>query len=202
MAYFQKLELLYFKCKFFRYMLVGFLFSSGFIIFGLLKSITMKNSILFFCFLVLSSSAISQVKNTIYPAEKVYAFNFTPFIQKGFLMTPEKYSGIYEPVGIINYESIPGAEFKLVERLVTDRAYGINDQPVTKKVYDWVIDSIPIQSILTKFYNECVKLGADALVNFEYEFFSNSFGVVHGFDSPFTIYGIRMSGFAIKRKDK
>jgi hypothetical protein len=161
----------------------------------------MKRLVLLLIVVALSTSAISQVKNTIYPTEKKYTFNFTFFAQKGFLMTPEKYSGIYELIGIVSYEAFPGAEFKLAERKVV-KAYGMSDKPVTTKVYDWVIDSIPLQSALTKIYDECIKMGADALVNFEYDFLSNSYGVVHGFDNPVTIYGIRMSGFAIKRKDK
>jgi hypothetical protein len=42
-------------------------------------------------------------------------------------------------------------------------------------------------------------MGADALMNFAYEFVPISYNNI---DNPTTFLGVRITGFAIKRKDK
>jgi hypothetical protein len=159
----------------------------------------MKKSILFIIVVALSSCATSPF-NRINPTEIVYGIDFSPFTQKGFLITPEKYAGSYESIGLINYEAFPGANYKEVEKSI-ENYYG-SKKPVIFKENKWVVDSISLQDVLTKVYNICVEMGADALVNFDYEIIPTSYGSVpRAIDNPLTIYGIHISGYAIKRKE-
>ncbi len=131
---------------------------------------------------------------TIHPFEKLYSIDFTDFANKGFLITPEKYSGQYLSIGLINYEAYPGAKYKPIGKTVE-----YYEGQKSSVVYDWVSDTLSIQKLLPKVYEVCINMGADALVNFDYEKISTPIKFI---SNPLTIYGYRVTGFAIKRLDK
>jgi hypothetical protein len=123
--------------------------------------------------------------------------DFRKYSDKGFLITPEKYSGDYHAIGIIDFIKMPGAVY--VKRTKLDE----NNKPVTPEFghpaeveKNWVPENINMDAVLEELYKQCVALGADAIVNFNVE--SNS--VLHGgITNPVTIEGVRITGFAIKR---
>ena len=149
--------------------------------------------------IILTSCATLEELKVIYPAEILYGIDFTQFTQKGFLITPEKYSGAYESIGMINFTAKPGAKYiKTSSRLNPDWTPG-STQPRVIEVFEWQVDSIAFKQVLSKVYDICVKMGADALVNFQNEITLDPYT---GIKNPVTITGYRITGFAIKRKDK
>jgi hypothetical protein len=123
--------------------------------------------------------------------------DFRKYSDKGFLITPEKYSGEYHAIGMIDFIKMPGAVY--VKRTKLDE----NNKPVAPEFghpaeveKTWVPDNINIDAVLEDLYKQCVALGADAIINFNVE--PNS--VLHGgIQNPVTIEGVRITGFAIKR---
>jgi len=138
--------------------------------------------------------------NIIYPGQSLYGIDFTPFTQKGFLITPEKYEGFYESVGIIDFTAKPGAQYKLTGEIKNPEYFpGMQDHSPFIEHYEWVVDSISFKDVLTKVYDICTQMGADALVNFHNELISDNYS---GIKNPTAITGYRITGFAIKRKNK
>ena len=151
-----------------------------------------------FAFLFCGCSTLTELK-FIYPFESLHKIDFTPYTSKGFLITPEKYNGDYESVGLINFTAMPGAQYKLAgSRFVPDYT-GTSNIPRYVQYFDWVIDSISFDKVLTKAYEVCKNMGADALVNFNYEAVNYPY---YNIKNPVTITGYKIYGFAIKRKIK
>jgi hypothetical protein len=146
-------------------------------------------------------SGCAELK-TINPVENLSIIDFTPYTQKGFLITPEKYSGNYESIGIIDYSFKPGATLKSkVMKSIKSASgpYYKDNAYVENFEHEWVVDSISFDAVLQKVYEICIRMGADALINFHPELISeqriSSLPTIE-------IYGIKITGFAIKRKDK
>lgn len=157
-----------------------------------------KSLFLLLAFSLYSCVSLNELK-VIYPAEILYGIDFTPFTQKGFLITPEKYSGNYESIGIINFTAKPGAQYKMSGRKPNPYYKSGTDDQRYIDVYEWAVDSIAFTEVLDKVYNICIGMGADALVNFQNEITLDPYT---GIKNPVTITGYRITGFAIKRKDK
>jgi hypothetical protein len=156
----------------------------------------MKN-LLLLVFIVSLSGCVTELK-VIYPVQQLYGIDFNTFTQKGFLITPEKYSGNYESIGIIDFTAKPGAQYKYSGKKANDYYKdGTTDQQYFDK-YEWVVDSISFSDVLNKVYTICVGMGADALVNFQNETILDPYT---GIKNPVKITGYRITGFAIKRKD-
>jgi len=152
---------------------------------------------------LLTSCAVNKEElkelKIIYPYEYLYGIDFAPFTQKGFLITPEKYNGAYESIGMIDFTAYPGAQYiKTGVKLNPYWTQGSNE-PKVIETYEWKIDSIEFKAVLNKVYNICVEMKADALVNFHNEI---SLFPYYGIKNPVDIRGYRITGFAIKRKDK
>jgi hypothetical protein len=122
---------------------------------------------------------------------KISAIDFSPFTEKGFLFTPNKYNGDYKSIGIINFTYFP--EAKLTELKIKRNKR--DDEGITKTFWD--VESYDSNILLYEIYTSCVSLGADALTEFKIKNVQSK----HGEDStdPVTINGIEMYGFAIKR---
>jgi len=150
-----------------------------------------------FLAIVLLFGCATELK-VIYPFEKLYKIDFTPYTQKGFLITPEKYTGTYESIGLISFTAMPGAVYK--EGVLKINPYyepGRSNQFIQN--FEWITDSISFDKVLLKVYEICKSMGADALVNFHDETVSYPYT---GIKNPTTITGYSITGFAIKRKDK
>jgi hypothetical protein len=124
--------------------------------------------------------------------------DFRKYSDAGFLITPEKYIGEYKSIGIIDFVNMPGATYKLP--INVDK----NGKPIVQEFghapgKQWQIDEMNMNDALEKLYQQCIALGADAIINFKLE--PNS--VYHGgVSNPVTIEGVRITGFAIKRLNK
>jgi hypothetical protein len=133
----------------------------------------------------------------IFPSEKLYGIDFTPFTKKNFLITPEKYTGNYESIGIINFTAKPGAKYIKLGFKANPDYTEQNNQLKYLESFDWKVDSIIFSDVLNKVYKICTDMGADALVNFKNDIIYDSHSDI---SNPVTIMGYEISGFAIKRK--
>jgi hypothetical protein len=158
----------------------------------------MRKLVTLFAVAALLSGCATELK-VIYPVQTLYGIDFTPYTHKGFLITPEKYSGQYESIGIINYTAKPGAIYKLTGRKLNPFYASGGSEPHYIDHYEWAVDSISFKDVLSKVYDICINMGADALVNFQNEITSDSYTNIK---NPTSITGYRITGFAIKRKDK
>jgi hypothetical protein len=127
------------------------------------KLITLSISILFL-------SSCSGLKELTYipPSKVLYGIDFTPFTKKGFLITPEKYAGIFESVGLIDYSTKPGANYKLSGREPNPN-YEKQGGDKYFEIYKWKVDSIQFSDALNEVYKICTDMGADAIMNFKNE---------------------------------
>lgn len=160
----------------------------------------MKRIAVFALALVIMASCTFQMKEItkIQGYTIMNKIDFRKYSDKGFLITPEKYSGEYHAVGMIDFIKMPGAVY--VKRTRLDD----NNKPVTPEFghpaeidKNWVPENINMDAVLEDLYKQCVALGADAIINFNLE--TNS--VLHGgITNPVTIEGVRITGFAIKRE--
>jgi len=159
----------------------------------------MKRIAVFALALVIMTSCTVQMKEItkIQGYTIMNKIDFRKYSDKGFLITPEKYSGEYHAVGMIDFIKMPAAVY--VKRTRLDD----NNKPVTPEFghpaeidKNWVPENINMDAVLEDLYKQCVALGADAIINFNLE--PNS--VLHaGITNPVTIEGVRITGFAIKR---
>jgi hypothetical protein len=148
-----------------------------------------------------SCATVNELKElkVIFPSETLYGIDFAPFTKKGFLITPEEYNGPYESIGMIYFTAKPGAQYLKTDTKLNP--YWSENSPYEPKfieVYEWKVDSIAFEQVLTKVYTICVGMGADALVNFKNEIANDTHT---GIKNPVTITGYRITGFAIKRKE-
>ena len=146
--------------------------------------------------LLISCTTLKQINN-IQPSKYLYGIDFSPFTAKNFLITPEKYLDSYESIGLINYESFPGATYEFVKSIPTQETK-INGEKVYNDIYEWKTDRINIDSMINEVYNICVEMGADAIVNFEIKTITEPYLYIK---NPITITGYKINGFAIKRKN-
>jgi hypothetical protein len=127
-------------------------------------------------------------------AEVFNNVDFTKYTQNKFLITPEKYSGPYESIGLIDFIYMPGAELKAN---VLDEKYITSQQQNTVTGYTWDIEQINIQDVIDGIYNRCIDMGANALINFSVATQEQSYQYIQ---NPVNLYGYRITGFAIKTK--
>lgn len=111
----------------------------------------------------------------------VSGYDFSKYSKIGFLFTPEKYNGSYESIGLVEVDVYPA---------VLDKAYYDDTQ---RKFDRWSVDKISTSEVIDSLYAVCNKMGANALTNFKIEV-SNPAS-----NGAITYYGIKASGFAIKR---
>jgi hypothetical protein len=154
----------------------------------------MKQITLSLFLLVLISCTVTEPKH--YPRIVHFStFDFTPFTEQGFLFTPEKYNFDYESIGLITCVIIPEEDFEVTkqseqkERL--DDIYA--DRPPNTMLF--YSEEIEPDEVLKLFYDECVKMGADACINFNYQ----TRDMPSRNSAYRTIKYHIVSGFAIKR---
>lgn len=150
-------------------------------------------------FFIAGCASVEELKYV--PREqKLTGIDFSKYSSKGFLITPEKYLGDYESVGLISYEFLPSGNYAVVgEGTIPNSSYNPFDPSstyylATKK---WVFESINIEQVMDSVYSSCSRMGADALVNFQINSKSDVVGA--NAINPANRFGYVISGFAIKR---
>lgn len=140
-----------------------------------MKKLVFLPIILFF----IGCSSIKQI-----PAiNQFYGINFSKYLDKGFLITPEPYLDDYDMIAIVNYMSTP-------ELTKMTNSNGFIFWVKNKKITpEQALDSI---------YNYCISIGADALTNFSLE----RVPVLHPTTGAVLEHGIEISGYAVRRKPK
>ncbi len=158
----------------------------------------MKNYLLFFLITWLMWSCTTLTKIDAY--SHMNKVDFTAYSQKGFLFTPEKYNGEYESIGIIDFVKMPGAVYSIEKNLATDKKYIPQYPDYSESTAQWFYEVIDLNEVLEELYQQCRSMGADALMNFNLE--PNEDRYSEDISNPTTVIGYRITGFAIKRKQK
>ncbi len=129
---------------------------------------------------ILSGCAITY--NHIPPVSEFYGIDFRPYIEKGFLITPEFYLGEKDIIADVTYVLSPEAN-----------RVDLNPNDAVPPV--WISQPVNIYQAMDSVYNFCIDRGANGLVNFRLD--------QHPITTPppaTTINRITITGYAIKRK--
>lgn len=132
--------------------------------------------------------------------ESLFGIDFSKYSKQGFLITPEKYAGEYQSIGLITYEYLPSAEYK--PGTSRPNPYYVPGNPKTSQfipIKMWITEDVKVEQVMDSVYTRCKILGADALVNFKIEPKTETYSSVV-YKNPPIINGYSISGFAIKRK--
>lgn len=143
--------------------------------------------------LLLSGCAITSLYE-IKPEYGFYGIDFSKYSKEGFLITPEKYTGKYESVGMVEYRLMPGAKYLAVG----------NYRDASGKIqatYKWFIDKIEFSQAIDSIYVMAKSMGADAITNFDSEIEIKQISSLK-YNNPVTITGYRITGYAIKRLEE
>lgn len=154
----------------------------------------MKQITLSLFLLVLVSCAVTEPKH--YPRIVHFsAFDFTPFTEQGFLFTPEKYNFDYKSIGLITCVIIPEEDYKITQQ--SKQKNRLDDVYFEKSESTMIFytEDIKPDEVLKLFYDECVKMGADACINFDYQ--TTNIPSRNNIYRTITCHVV--SGFAIKR---
>ena len=104
-------------------------------------------------FLILILTGCYTELKVISPTKTLYGYDFTPYAEKGFLITPYDYSGNYESIGIIRFETFPGANYQ--EKRIEETDKEVHDDTYFQVHVDnkiWKIDSLSFQESLNEVY--------------------------------------------------
>jgi len=122
---------------------------------------------------------------------EINGIDFSAFSEKGFLITPEKYNGDYESIGLITLT------FRPFTKRVIVTGGGTQNQEIAGLSH-WDIEKIDHDSLLSSIYGVCTEMGADAFTQLEMHVESAIFA--QNTTQPVEIPEITISGFAIKRR--
>lgn len=142
-----------------------------------------------FCIAILSSCSIERVKYIHSFTEKL-VFDFRKYTEKDFFITPEKYQGNYESIGIIDISIYPAA----ARQLEIIKPQNIIDGEYAQGY--WLIRKLKPNEIINTIYEEANDMGANAIMNFKVT------SIQKQVDYDLNLKGINVSGFAIKIQDK
>ncbi len=154
----------------------------------------MKKLISILSIIALFMSCITELK-IINPQSTLSKIDFRKYSTAGFLITPEKYMGEYQSIGMVDYVRKPGANYMTVATKPDER-YGSSNTQIYISEKAWRVDPVYLDEVIDELYKQCVELGADALINFKVEITEDNYNNIA---NPVTINGYRISGFAIKR---
>ena len=150
----------------------------------------MKKLLLVFFVGIFFSSCVTTTNLTEIPEESnLFGFDFRPYSEKGFLITPYAYDGNYQAIGLLTYSVTPGAK-----KEIQGTARNMSGKSVPE--YKWIVNEILPAHAIDGIYRECVNMGADALVDFKITNISADYTT----NPPLRVSGYEISGFAIKRQ--
>jgi len=117
----------------------------------------------------------------------VTGYDFSKYTDQGFLITPEKYSGKYQSIGMISVTQWPAVrkQERHIQSSSNKRGYRV--------VEDYYPEKINVKKTIDKIYKVAKNMGADAITNFNVTPTSRKNGTL-------VVQGVEISGFAIKRK--
>lgn len=95
--------------------------------------------------------------------ESLNVLDFREYTKKGFLFTPEGYTGKYESIGMIDFWVEEGAIWKIKEKKIG--RYAGSD--LVERSGSWEYEGTDLQSVLDVIFNQCNDMGANALINFK-----------------------------------
>ncbi|MCH8487279.1 MAG: hypothetical protein LAT75_10455 [Candidatus Cyclonatronum sp.] len=160
----------------------------------------MKNiltlSILMLSFLLASCSGLRVI-----PQDEFYVvtgYDFTEYTAKGFHITPERYLGTYEPIGVIRIQYIPefireGDQTAGMTREQLEQNYVRHADPTRNLVY-WHVSKVSADNLIREAYEAASAMGANPITHFEITSDSYQNGSI-------TVPSAVLRGFAIKRLD-
>jgi len=134
--------------------------------------------------------ASCAVLDTIEKSRELTIIDYGKYAEKGFLFTPYIYNGDFESVGPVYYSYSPGAKYRAHERSDTTK--------IESSTYDkqWFPEYFNLYDAMDDVYNECVKMGADALIETKISGDTRTVPAAN----PATLPVYIITGFAIKRK--
>lgn len=127
----------------------------------------------------------------VYEKEMVVSgYDFREYTEQGFLITPEKYTGSYQSIGMLTVTVWPRIEVKEVREMLEDPGPNRGGE-------DWfVTDPVQPQEVVDSLHAKARSMGADAVMNFR------AVEVEEDLDNGPTRSGVRARGFAIDRVEK
>jgi hypothetical protein len=131
----------------------------------------------FACIVVLGCTPRIELERAV----SIAVLDFTEYQKTGFLITPEEYHGDYESCGFIEITVRPSLKA------------GREPPGLFSTGFNLVVGPIEIEEAIEQMYEQALNLGADAITRFKAT--SKEFQV-----RTYTFEGVRISGFAIKRK--
>ena len=136
-----------------------------------------------YLFFLLPLLLISCSPTTYNAFTETYVFDFTPYTNQGFLITPLDYQlNEYESIAFIDLKHFPG-----------NHLYNKEDMSL---LHNFVADNpIKFDSLLNVFYLKAKYMGANAIIRFKFETQNE---VINGIGTT----GLYLSGYAIKRDKK
>jgi len=149
----------------------------------------MKRLILLIGLVFMSNCTSINTLSKIDSFNDIRMIDFTEYSKKGFLITTEAYNGKYESIGIINCGARAAAK-KHTEETTLQRGGR------TVRNYEWKIEKIYIDSVLSLAYEQASKMGGDCIMNFRLTASDKTYE--DGFQMV-TVPGVEINGFVIKR---
>lgn len=147
----------------------------------------MKNIAVFSIILIQIAGCV-PINKTIEGGVVRSILDFTEYTDKGFLFTPEKYSGEYESIGLIEYDFMATA---------TCEKYTSPSTGMTAR--KWNPQPFDVRDGLNNVYNEVIGLGGNALMNLDINYLEESSGLAyHCQDNEYFPGGYIIRGFAIR----
>jgi len=145
---------------------------------------------------LLTSCATTEVTN-IPGIRSTQIMDLTPYAERGFLITPERYDGEYDALGEIYIQHYPSA-----------RRQTPITTPGAQVHQDWVVIPVKGQVALDSLYAAGLRLGADAVMNFRISESPHPLRMLRFRDGELggseltetDLTGIVLRGFAIKRR--
>ena len=122
--------------------------------------------------------------------------DFTEYTQKGFLITPNAYTGNYESIGLITLIYYP--EARLITKEIEYEGKDKEGNKLTRKESEWVINKINSKALLDSVYTTCIEMGADAFTQLKILDAPTMPYAINTLN-PVSINGIKIEGYAIKR---
>lgn len=136
-------------------------------------------------FLVGCAAPLSIEKET-----KVYVFDYSPYIEKGFYFYENFYPTNYTSLASITIDFYPAAYEITIPKVKVAEKEDIYAIPTTENVY-WVKDKLDSKEMLSVLYETANGYQANALINFSYSTIEKKIGNI-------TLEGIRIKGVAVK----
>lgn len=164
----------------------------------------MKKIIVLFLITLLLGCAEIPKASKVKPISKIPEYislkglDFTPFTEKGFLFTPEKYLGDYESMGLIEFTYRVEANMKQYQlNEVNEQMRSLGFEEIYE--YIWEYNEVDLDAMLQKAYFIAKEMGGDAICNFRIISDDSSYLNAVGYP-PVTVPGRKITGFVIKRK--